>query len=113
MSFRESLTESPLFKARRILKPDGICVQAGLGGAGSQTQALGRIAAAFVASSRSHKFARYGTRFDRDLKFLSDLMAENKVTPFVEKTYRFTETAEALRYFQQGHSRGKIVITVK
>jgi NADPH:quinone reductase-like Zn-dependent oxidoreductase len=98
----------------RLLRPDGVCVLAGLGGAGSQTQALGRIAAAFVASCRSHKFMRYGTRFDRaDLKFLGDLMAEGKVTPFVEKTYGFTETAEALRYFQQGHARGKIVITVE
>jgi NADPH:quinone reductase-like Zn-dependent oxidoreductase len=47
-----------------------------------------------------------------DLKFLSDLMAEGKVTPFVEKTYPLAETAEALRYFEQGHARGKIVIAI-
>ena len=48
-----------------------------------------------------------------DLKFLSDLMAQGKVTPFVEKTYSMRETADALRYFEQGHARGKIVITIE
>jgi hypothetical protein len=60
-----------------------------------------------------HKFARYMTKMDQaDLKFLSDLMAEGKVTPFVEKTYRLNETVEALRYFSEGHARGKLVITI-
>jgi len=53
------------------------------------------------------------TKMDQaDLKFLSDLMAEGKVTPFVEKTYRLSETAEALRYFGEGHARGKLVIKI-
>jgi NADPH:quinone reductase-like Zn-dependent oxidoreductase len=102
---------------RRLLKPDGICVLAGIGGAGSHKGQVGRIAGSFAASFRSRfidqKFERYITRFDRaDLKFLNDLMAEGKVTPFVEKTYPLTETAEALRYFEQGHARGKLVITI-
>src|SRR5437762_1576447 len=62
---------------RRILKPNGICVLAGLGGFGSEGIAR-RIAGSFVASFRSRftdqKFERYGTRNDQaDLKFLSDL----------------------------------------
>ena len=47
-----------------------------------------------------------------DLKFLSDLVAEGKVTPFVEKTYPLDQTAEALRYFEEGHARGKLVIKI-
>src|SRR4029450_5269046 len=102
---------------RRLLKPDGICVLAGIGGAGSHEGQMGRIAGTFAASFRSRfvdqKFERYITRNDQaDLKFLSDLMAEGKVTPFVERTYPFAETAEALRYFEQGHARGKLVITI-
>jgi len=102
---------------RRLLKPDGICVLAGIGGAGAHKGQVGRIAGSFAASFRSRfidqKFKRYITKFDRaDLKFLSDLMAEGKVTPVVEKTYPLAETAEALRYFEQGHARGKIVITI-
>jgi NADPH:quinone reductase-like Zn-dependent oxidoreductase len=102
---------------RRLLKPNGICVLAGIGGAGSHKDQVGRIAGTFAASFRSRfidqKFERYTTRIDQaDLKFLSDLMADGKVTPFVEKTYQLAETAEALRYFEQGHARGKIVITI-
>jgi hypothetical protein len=39
-------------------------------------------------------------------------MAQGKVTPFVEKTYRLNETADALRYFGEGHARGKLVIKI-
>jgi NADPH:quinone reductase-like Zn-dependent oxidoreductase len=103
---------------RRILKPDGICVLAGIGSAGSHPGQLGRIAGTFTAALRSRfidqKFERYVTKTDQaDLKFLSDLMAEGKVPPFVEKTYRLSEAAEALRYFEEGHARGKLVITIE
>ena len=40
------------------------------------------------------------------------LLPEGKVIPVVEKTYPVSETAEAVRYLQQGHVRGKIVINL-
>jgi glycine/D-amino acid oxidase-like deaminating enzyme len=59
------------------------------------------------------KFESYVTASNQaDLKFLSDLMAEGKVTPFVEKTYSLDQTADALRYFEEGHARGKLVIKI-
>ena len=39
-------------------------------------------------------------------------MTEGKVTPFVEKTYPLNQTADALRYFEEGHARGKLVIEI-
>ena len=102
---------------RRILKPDGICVLAGIGSMGAIDDSLSRVAGTFAASLRSRfvdqKFERYTTTFNKaDLAFLRDLMAEGKVTPVVEKTYPLSETAEAVRYLQQGHVRGKLVVTV-
>ena len=102
---------------RRILKPDGICVLAGIGSMGAIDDSLSRVAGTFTASLRSRfvdqKFERYTTTFNKaDLAFLRDLMAEGKVKPVVEKTYPVSETAEAVRYLQQGHVRGKIVITI-
>ncbi len=102
---------------RQILKPHGICVLAGMGSAGSHPGQMGRIAGAFTASMRSRfidqKFEMYTTRLDKgDLTFLRDLMAEGKLTPVVEKTYPMSETAEALGYLEQGHARGKLVITI-
>jgi NADPH:quinone reductase-like Zn-dependent oxidoreductase len=99
------------------LTSDGICVLAGIGSAGPNQGQMWRIArglgAALWSGVTDHKFARYITKMDQaDLKFLSDLMAQGKLTPFVEKTYRLSETAEALRYFGEGHARGKLVIKI-
>jgi len=44
---------------------------------------------------------------------LSDLMQTGKVTPVIDRTYKLSETAEAMRYLEEGHARGKIVITVE
>ena len=102
---------------RHLLKPGGICVLAGIGSAGLHKGQLGRIAGNFTAAWRSRfvdqKFENYVTTSNQaDLKFLSDLVAEGKVTPFVEKTYSLDQTADALRYFEEGHARGKLVIKI-
>ena len=114
----DNVNNHSMTERRRILNRTGICVLAGIGSAGPTQEQLGRIVRGLGAGLWSrftdHKFAQYTTRMDQaDLKFLSDLMAQGKVKPFVEKTYPITETAEALRYFEQGHARGKIVITVE
>jgi len=60
------------------------------------------------------KFVSYVTKLDKeDLKLLSDLMQTGKVTPVIDRTYKLSETAEAMRYFEEGHARGKVVIAVE
>jgi NADPH:quinone reductase-like Zn-dependent oxidoreductase len=114
----DNVNNHSMSERRRILTPDGICVLAGVGSAGSQPgQVLGRIARSLGAALWSRftdkKFAQYTTTpNEADLKFLRDLLAEGKVKPFVEKTYSMRETADAMRYFEEGHARGKIVITI-
>jgi NADPH:quinone reductase-like Zn-dependent oxidoreductase len=39
-------------------------------------------------------------------------MESGKMTPVIDRTYKLSETAQALKYLEQGHARGKIVITV-
>ena len=102
----------------RILTPNGICVLAGIGGAGQHEGQLSRIGGnikAFLASRFSRqKFQMYGTTTKQeDLVVLRDLMAAGKVTPVIDRTYKLSETAEAMRYFEEGHARGKVVITVE
>lgn len=115
----DNVMNHSMAERRRVLKPRGICVLAGFGGtAPSEGQVMGRIARAFgnafLSRFSDQKFERYMTTSNQaDLKFLSDLMAQGKVTAFVEKTYPMTETVEALRYFDQGHTRGKLVITIE
>src|SRR5450432_724743 len=103
---------------RRVLTPKGICVLAGMGGAGVHPEAWDRIIGGFKANLLSRfgrqKFVSYGTKTDKeDLKLLSDLMRTGKMTPVIDRTYKLSETAPAMRYFEEGHARGKIVITVE
>ncbi len=103
---------------RRVLTPNGICILAGIGGAGLHEGQLMRIAGVLKADLLSRfidqKFVRYGTTTNKeDLKLLSDLMQTGKVTPVIDRTYKLSETAEAMRYFEEGHARGKVVITVE
>jgi NADPH:quinone reductase-like Zn-dependent oxidoreductase len=103
---------------RRALTPDGICVLAGIGGAGLHPETWARIVSGFQADLLSRfvrqKFVRYTTELNKeDLKLLSELLQAGKVTPVIDRTYKLSETAEAMRYFEAGHSRGKVVITVE
>jgi NADPH:quinone reductase-like Zn-dependent oxidoreductase len=47
-----------------------------------------------------------------DLLILKELIEAGKVTPVIDKTYALSEAPEAMRYFGEGHARGKVVITV-
>ncbi len=47
-----------------------------------------------------------------DLEALMALMTDGKVKPLIDRRYPLSETAEAFRYFQEGHSRGKIVVEI-
>ena len=43
---------------------------------------------------------------------LKQLIEAGKVTPMIDRTYPLGEAPEAIRYLEQGHARGKVVITV-
>jgi NADPH:quinone reductase-like Zn-dependent oxidoreductase len=49
---------------------------------------------------------------DEDLDFVKMLLADGKVVPVIDRRYRLTEVAAALRYLEQGHVQGKVVLTV-
>jgi NADPH:quinone reductase-like Zn-dependent oxidoreductase len=61
----------------------------------------------------SQKFIAYIAQFNKaDMAILADLMRTGKMTPVIDRTYKLSETPEALRYLETGHARGKVVITV-
>ena len=48
-----------------------------------------------------------------DLVVLADLMQSGKVKPVIDRTYKLSDLPDAIRYLEQGHARGKVVITVE
>ena len=48
-----------------------------------------------------------------DLIALKELIEAGKLTPVIDNTYSLSEVPEAIRYLEQGHARGKVVITVE
>jgi NADPH:quinone reductase-like Zn-dependent oxidoreductase len=103
---------------RRVMTPNGICVLAGMGSAGKHDGQWPRLAGnlkAFVISPfipQKFKFFIAKT-LKTDLTVLRDLMQEGKVTPVIDRRYPMSETAEALRYLEEGHARGKVAITIE
>ncbi len=47
-----------------------------------------------------------------DMTVLKELLETGKVTPVIDRQYKLTEVADALRYLGEGHARGKVVLTV-
>ena len=103
---------------RRVLTTKGICVLAGMGGAGvKEGQAIGRIAgnlftARGLSSFTDQRFAQYMTKMSKpDLIMLGDLIQEGRLRPVIEQTYKLNDAPEAFRHLDGGHARGKVVIT--
>ncbi len=48
-----------------------------------------------------------------DLAILGDMMQSGKLKPVIDRTYKLSELPEAIRYLEEGHARGKVVITVE
>ena len=104
---------------RRVLTSNGICVLAGLGGAGWHEDTWTHLVRSFttplMSKFTSQKFSFYISQLNHnDLALLGDLMLSGKVTPVIDRTYKsLGEVQDALQYLEQGHARGKVVITVK
>ena len=47
-----------------------------------------------------------------DMALLKELLEAGKVVPVIDACYPLKETAEAFRYFEKEHARGKVVLTM-
>jgi NADPH:quinone reductase-like Zn-dependent oxidoreductase len=99
---------------RRVLNPNGTYVMVGSATTGHWFGWLELPLEAWLRSPfMSQKFGMMFTDFNRnDLAVMSGLMQSGKVTPAIDRSYKLTEAADALRYLEKGHARGKVVLTV-
>jgi NADPH:quinone reductase-like Zn-dependent oxidoreductase len=98
---------------RRVLSPKGICVMAG-GPSGRWQMGLANTIKALVWSQFSNRklTGLLAKSTKEDLTILQNLMETGKVTPVIDRHYSLSEVPEAIRYLEEGHARGKVVITV-
>lgn len=96
---------------RRALSPNGIYVFAGGGGV-QMLQAM--LLAPLLSLIGSKKMCFSMAKIHgKDLVLLKDLLAAGKIVPVIDRRYPLSEVAEALRYLEEGHAQGKVVITVE
>ena len=98
---------------RRSLAPQGTFVLLGSSKALTgvlQVALLGRLAS---RSGKRISFMGVAKIIPEDLAALGELMNAGKLKPFIDRRYPLAEAAEAFQYLQEGHARGKVVVTMK
>jgi len=106
-----------LSENRRVLAPTGRYVLVGGGGpdAGNWIGPLLKpLQAVLLSPFVSQDMGMFLSGFtNEDMQRLAELMQSGAVTPVIDRSYPLSETAEAIRYLEQGRARGKVVITVE
>jgi NADPH:quinone reductase-like Zn-dependent oxidoreductase len=103
-----------LSQRRRALTSRGTLVLVGATDSGGWLGPLGGLLAAVLTSpfvsQRLRPLLTHASK--EDLQVLAELLAAGKVRPVIDRTYPLSEVPEAIRYLEQGHARGKVVIRV-
>jgi NADPH:quinone reductase-like Zn-dependent oxidoreductase len=104
----------PLSQLRRALTPQGaLVIVGGEGGdrwlGGFQRQIFAPVRSLFTEQKLLGLISK---ERKQDLLTLNDLIEAGKLTPVIDRTYPLRGAPEAIRYLEQGHARGKVVLTV-
>jgi len=94
----------------RALSPKGIYVMVG-GSAATFLQIF--LLGPLMSMTGNKKTGLLMHKPNKDLASVKELFEAGKVKPIIDKCYPLSEVPDALRYFGEGHARGKVVITVK
>jgi len=98
---------------RRVLKPEGTVVLAGAAPGRWLGPLLLPLKGLVVSWFVSQKLVPFlSKRSKDDLVVLKELIEAGKVTPVIDRRYPLSEVPEAIRYIEEGHAQGKVVITV-
>ena len=95
---------------KRALSPKGMYVMTG-GSMAQFWQAV--LLGPLISMTGSNKMGNLLARPNqKDLVFMKELLEAGKVVPVIDRRYPLSEVPEAIRYLEEGHARGKVVITV-
>src|SRR5262249_50083300 len=96
---------------KRALKSQGTCVIAGFT---NLRLLFEHMVVGPLVSKFGNKMGLMATAKPNqaDLIFMNGLLEAGKVVPVIDRCYPLQETAEAIRYLEQGHARGKVIVNV-
>lgn len=100
-----------LSEYRRVLSPRGIYVMTG----GSMTQIFqAMLLGPWISMTGSQKMGNLlAMPNNKDLAIMKELLEAGKVIPVIDRCYTLSEVPAAFRYLEEGHAKGKVVITVE
>jgi NADPH:quinone reductase-like Zn-dependent oxidoreductase len=101
-----------IFDYRRALSSNGIYSMVG-GSRFTIFQALFLGPLISLVGSKKMGLMAWKPNNKEDLDFIKELIESGKLVPVIDRRYQLNEVAEALRYFEEGHPQGKIVITME
>ncbi|MDR3050753.1 MAG: NAD(P)-dependent alcohol dehydrogenase [Oscillospiraceae bacterium] len=97
---------------RRALCPEGLCVVVGFSALGHTLRvALATLSGTKYEGKRIVLLAANNTD-GKDLVFINALLEAGKIVPIIDRHYPLTEAANAIRYIETGHPKGKVVVVI-
>ncbi len=100
----------PISAYQRALSQEGRYVMTG-GSMAQMFQAM--LLGPWLSKNGSQKMGNLLAKPNqKDLVFVKELLEAGKVVPVIERRYPLREVPEAIRYVEEGHAKGKVVITV-
>ena len=103
-----------IFDYRRALSRDGIYVGAGGGSQSLPVMLIGMLIQSLLSLIGSKKMCIFMAKITKtDLDYLKELLAAGKIVPVIDRHYTLMEAADAMRYIEEGHARGKVIINVE
>ncbi len=103
-----------LSECRRILDPEGTYVSVGVAQMGNWigplTGVLKVLAASLIGSQKMVPMLAKQT--NEDLVVLRELLEAADMAPVIDRQYELSDVPQAIRYLEEGHAQGKVVITV-
>jgi NADPH:quinone reductase-like Zn-dependent oxidoreductase len=102
-----------IFDYSRALSPKGIYVFIG-GSRLMRSLFQAALLGPLISMTGNKKMtSMIAKRNKKDLIFLKDLLEGGRIKPVIDRSYPLSEVPEALRYLEEGHARGKVVITLE
>jgi NADPH:quinone reductase-like Zn-dependent oxidoreductase len=109
----DAVGKRSLSECRRVLTPEGTLVVVGAADGRWIGPLVPPLKALLLSRFVSQKLMFFiSKRNTADLLLLKDLIEAGKLTPVIDRSYLLSDVPEAIRYLEEGHAQGKVVITV-